>query len=265
VVLSAAAAVQVVPGPVAADPRPRRPGPPAQEPFGPDVRRPSARDRAADRSHQRLSRGAGERPGSRSPPGRRLGPQPEDTLVGDVGPEPPGAGGRAIEAADGLDSAIAAVGAALEAELARARAAAAREEAFTAQAAPLAVASRLVEVVERTAEGERLMFDIEIDEALRAPTSEDVLTEMLGALIENAARFARRQVRVSGDLMAEGLACPSRMTGPASTTAAPRRPWRAAGGWTRPDRGTAWAWPSCAIWSKRPAASCEWSVPGSED
>jgi signal transduction histidine kinase len=111
----------------------------------------------------------------------------------------------AIEAADGLDSAIAAVGAALEAELARARAAAAREEAFTARAAPLAVATRLVEVVERTAEGERLMFDIEIDEALRAPTSEDVLTEMLGALIENAARFARRQVRVSGDLMAEGL------------------------------------------------------------
>jgi signal transduction histidine kinase len=111
----------------------------------------------------------------------------------------------AVEAADGLDSAIAAVGAALEAELARARAAAAREAAFTAQAAPLAVATRLVEVVERTAEGERLMFDIEIDEALRAPTSEDVLTEMLGALIENAARFARRQVRVSGDLAAEGL------------------------------------------------------------
>jgi signal transduction histidine kinase len=111
----------------------------------------------------------------------------------------------AVEAADGLDSAIAAAGAALEAELARARAAAAREAAFTAQAAPLAVATRLVEVVERTAEGERLMFDIEIDEALRAPTSEDVLTEMLGALIENAARFARRQVRVSGDRVAEGL------------------------------------------------------------
>jgi signal transduction histidine kinase len=111
----------------------------------------------------------------------------------------------AVEAADGLDSAIAAVGAALEAELARARAAAAREAAFTALAAPLAVATRLVEVVERTAEGERLMFDIEIDEALRAPTSEDVLTEMLGALIENAARFARRQVRVSSDLAAEGL------------------------------------------------------------
>ena len=111
----------------------------------------------------------------------------------------------AVEAADGLDRAIAAVGAALEAELARARAAAAREAAFTAQAAPLTVVNRLVEVVERTAEGERLMFDIEIAEGLRAPTSEDVLTEMLGALIENAARFARRQVLVSGGLVAEGL------------------------------------------------------------
>jgi signal transduction histidine kinase len=111
----------------------------------------------------------------------------------------------AVEAADGLDSAIAAVGAALEAELARARAAAAREAAFTAEASPLDVASRLVEVVERTAEGERLMFDVEIAEGLRAPTSQDMLTEMLGALIENAARFARRQVRVCGGLMAEGL------------------------------------------------------------
>lgn len=111
----------------------------------------------------------------------------------------------AIEAADGLDSAIAAIAAALEAELARARAAAAREASFAAETAPLAVASRLVEVIERTSEGERLMFDVEIDADLRAPTSQDVLTEMLGALVENAARFARRQVRVSGGLMAEGL------------------------------------------------------------
>lgn len=111
----------------------------------------------------------------------------------------------AVEAADGLDRAIAAVSAALEAELARARAAAARETAFAAQASPLAVVERLVEVVERTAEGERLMFDVEIDPALRAPASEDVLTEMMGALIENAARFARRRVRISAVLEAGGL------------------------------------------------------------
>lgn len=110
----------------------------------------------------------------------------------------------ATEAADGLDDAIAAVAAALEAELARARAAAAREAAFAAETAPLAVAERLVAVLERTAEGERLMFDVEVPAALRVPVSEDAVTEMLGALIENAARFARRQVRISGLQMADG-------------------------------------------------------------
>lgn len=105
----------------------------------------------------------------------------------------------AAEAADGLDAAIAAVSSTLEAELARARAAAAREAAFAAEAAPLAVAERLVAVLERTADGERLMFDVEIPADLRVPVSEDAVTEMLGALIENAARFARRQVRISGE------------------------------------------------------------------
>lgn len=112
----------------------------------------------------------------------------------------------AVEAADGLDDAIAAVGAALEAELARARAAAAREAAFAAETAPLAVAERLVAVLERTAEGERLMFDVEIPDSLKVPASEDAVTEMLGALIENAARYGRRQVRISAVPMADGPA-----------------------------------------------------------
>jgi signal transduction histidine kinase len=111
----------------------------------------------------------------------------------------------AIDAADGLDRAIEAMAAALETELARARAAAARETTLHAQAAPLAVVERLVAVVERTSEGERLIFDVEIDETLRAPVAEDVLTEMLGALIENAARFARRQVRVAGARVQGGV------------------------------------------------------------
>lgn len=112
----------------------------------------------------------------------------------------------ATEAADGLDAAIAAVGAALEAELARARAAAAREAAFAAETAVLAVAERLVAVLERTVDGERLMFDVDIPADLRVPASEDAVTEMLGALIENAARFARRRVRLSGAPTADGPA-----------------------------------------------------------
>ncbi|MFT4253603.1 MAG: HAMP domain-containing sensor histidine kinase, partial [Caulobacter sp.] len=109
----------------------------------------------------------------------------------------------AAEAADGLDEAIAAVGAALEAELARARAAATREAAFSGEAAPASVVERLVAVIERTAEGERLIFDVDIDPALRVPVSHDDLTEMLGALIENAARFARRRVRIAAAEVAD--------------------------------------------------------------
>ena len=60
-------------------------------------------------------------------------------------------------------------------------------------------------VVERTAKGERLMFDVAIDSGLRAPLAEDVLTEMLGALIENAARFARRRVLVTGVAVEGGV------------------------------------------------------------
>lgn len=111
----------------------------------------------------------------------------------------------AHDAADGLDRAIEAMAAALETELARARAAAAREASGPAEAAPLAVVDRLVSVIERTAEGERLVFNVEIDADLRAPVAEEVLTEMLGALIENAARFARRQVRIGGAATADGL------------------------------------------------------------
>lgn len=110
----------------------------------------------------------------------------------------------AVEAADGLDDAIAAVGAALEAELARARAAAARETTFAAESAPAKVAERLVAVLERTADGERLIFDMDLAEDFTVPASQDVLTEILGALIENAARYGRRRVRVSGGMAARG-------------------------------------------------------------
>ncbi|PTQ13583.1 ATP-binding protein [Sphingomonas oleivorans] len=104
----------------------------------------------------------------------------------------------AESAADGLDHAIAAVGAALEAELARARAAAARSASANAQASPLEMAERVIGVVERTEQGESIIFDVAIDEALRVPLRSDDLAEILGALIENAARYARRQIRIMG-------------------------------------------------------------------
>lgn len=109
----------------------------------------------------------------------------------------------AAAAADGLDRAIAAVGAALEAELARARAAAAREVAADQQAAPAAIVERLLEVIERTEDGAQRLFAIDLPADLRLPVSAGVLTEILGALIENASRYARRQVRIAG--AAKGL------------------------------------------------------------
>lgn len=111
----------------------------------------------------------------------------------------------AITAADGLDRAIAAVGAALESELARARAAALRDSGDSREAAPAAVVERLVGVIERTEDGSRRAFEIDLPDALRAPVPEEALAEILGALIENAARHARRLVRVGGEQTAEAV------------------------------------------------------------
>ncbi|MBN8886152.1 MAG: HAMP domain-containing histidine kinase [Rudaea sp.] len=104
----------------------------------------------------------------------------------------------AIEAADGLDRAIAAASAAVETELARSRAAAIRDATNTPESSPQRIAERVIGVVERTDAGARIVFEVDIDENLRAPLAEDDLTEILGALVENAVRFARRRVRIAG-------------------------------------------------------------------
>jgi len=106
--------------------------------------------------------------------------------------------GDSAAAADGLDRAISAATAAVEAELARARAAASRHARQDVQAAPLAVAQRLILVLERTDKGMRLDYALDIPEALRLSVAAEDLSEILGPLLENAVRFARRQVRVSG-------------------------------------------------------------------
>lgn len=98
-------------------------------------------------------------------------------------------------AADGINRAIDAMGAALEAELARARASAAR--GTVGQSIPHDIVEGLVAVVERTEDGERIAFSIEIDPALKTPIDGTDLAEMLGALVENATRHARRRVHIS--------------------------------------------------------------------
>jgi signal transduction histidine kinase len=98
-------------------------------------------------------------------------------------------------AAAGINRAIDAMGAALEAELARARASAAR--GARGQSVPHDIIEGLVAVVERTGHGENIAFSVDVDPKLRTPIDGTDLAEMLGALIENAARHARRHVRVS--------------------------------------------------------------------
>lgn len=102
----------------------------------------------------------------------------------------------ADSAADSIDRAVEAVGAALEAELARSRAAAARGSG--GESAPLEIVEGIVAVVERTERGETIAFTVDIPASLRAPVDATDLAEMLGALIENAARHAHRQVRIEG-------------------------------------------------------------------
>jgi signal transduction histidine kinase len=102
--------------------------------------------------------------------------------------------GSEVEAG-GIGRAIDAMGAALEAELARARATAARGTG--GQSVPHDIVEGLVAVVERTEHGENIAFSTDVSPDLRTPIDGSDLAEMLGALIENAARHARRHVRIS--------------------------------------------------------------------
>lgn len=103
----------------------------------------------------------------------------------------------ATAAADGLDQAIAAVGSAVEAELVRARVGLAREDAGTTVA--LDLVERLVGVLEHTEAGERIAFAIDVPATLLLPLGVEDATELVGALIENAARYGRRRVAISGE------------------------------------------------------------------
>ncbi|MDZ4690136.1 sensor histidine kinase [Terricaulis sp.] len=101
----------------------------------------------------------------------------------------------ATDAAEGLERAIAAARAAVERELARTRAAASRGE--SGANGRIAVA-KVVQVLERTERGGTLVFDNEVTDA-PYPIGEDVLLELAGPLLENAARYAATRVRISGD------------------------------------------------------------------
>jgi len=102
----------------------------------------------------------------------------------------------AEQAAEGLDRAIAAIRRAIEAELARARIAVIRRQPG-GSAAVRDTVERLLTVLEQTDRGGELAFTLDIPAGLQLALQPDDLSEILGAVLENAVRYARRQVRVS--------------------------------------------------------------------
>ena len=59
-----------------------------------------------------------------------------------------------------------------------------------------AAVAQVVRVVQRTPDGERLDWIVDVPADLAAPIDHDDLSEALGNLIENAADFANREVRL---------------------------------------------------------------------
>lgn len=107
--------------------------------------------------------------------------------------------GGAADIADGLDSSIAAMRAAIDGELARTRISLVHEGRSTVA---LPLIERIVAVIEQTEAGERVAFSLACAEDAALPLASDDAAELLGPLLENAARHARRLVHVaieSGD------------------------------------------------------------------
>lgn len=90
----------------------------------------------------------------------------------------------------------------VERELARVRLASSRR---ASEANVAAVIEQLARVVQRTPDGERLDWIIDVPPDLKAPIDHDDLSEAVGNLIENAARHARHTLSVTGTNDAEAI------------------------------------------------------------
>src|SRR3546814_6870074 len=94
-----------------------------------------------------------------------------------------------------MSRAIATIGSVVDAELARMRLAR-MGRVPGASAGVRAVVERLVNVLEHTEKGGRLAFAIDVPAALHLAMQEEHLSEVVGAVLENAVNYARRQVRI---------------------------------------------------------------------
>ena len=98
--------------------------------------------------------------------------------------------------ADEIDTVAASIRRHVDRELARVRVAPAAA-VQTGRSDVAAVAARVIAVVKRTPQGERLTFTIDVPPLAAAAIDEADLAEILGNLVENAARYAKKHVRVS--------------------------------------------------------------------
>lgn len=103
----------------------------------------------------------------------------------------------ATAAADGMDRGIAAISTTIDAELARARIAAVGHAGRGERADIALITERLVNVLEHTPRGGELAFALDVPVGLTLAMPPEPLSELLGAVLENAVRHARRQVRVA--------------------------------------------------------------------
>ena len=101
--------------------------------------------------------------------------------------------------ADAIDRALALASATIETELARARAAAIRGRMESDSVDPALQVERIFAVLERTAEGQALVFDCAIPAGWRLLIDAEAFMEIFGSLLGNAARHARREVRVAAE------------------------------------------------------------------
>lgn len=108
----------------------------------------------------------------------------------------------AIDQAEGIEVTARAMQRTVDRELARARTAA---RAVVARSDPALVADRLIAVLRRTPDGAEREWRQDIPPALSVALHEADLAEAMGALMENAARHARRRVTLSARIVGDSL------------------------------------------------------------
>ena len=122
-----------------------------------------------------------------------------------------------------------------------------------------AVLEDLSRVIARIHAARGIVIDAQCADDLYFRGERQDLEEMLGNLIDNACKWARRRVRVRCERTAAGWSDGSRMTGRACRpNSVPR--WASGGnGWTKAYRGPGWGWPSCGIFPSFTGVFSAWT------